>query len=144
VGLVVVAILLIMSSMLLPALGTGTASASGEVTVVERKRVGIYDTATLSSRDGEALFDWLRQNGFVTPTNFIPAIRAYAQEGWYFVASKIGLDASLPNGANAHPLTLTFKTDRPVYPLRLTGINNDSCRIDLYVFGPGQAEIPRT
>jgi hypothetical protein len=40
------------------------------------------------------------------------------------------------------PLALTFKTERPVYPLRLTGIGNDNCRIDLYVFGPGRAAAP--
>jgi hypothetical protein len=140
--LIIVALFAILSSLLLPALGT-TASLSGdEVSVLNRKTVGIYETATLSSRDGQAVFDWLNQNGFVAPTNFIPAIRAYAQKGWYFVASKIRLDASLPEAAKPHPLALTFKTERPVYPLRLTGINNDSCRIELYVFGPGRAQIP--
>ena len=123
--------------------GTASVSMSGDqVNVLQRKTVGVYETVTLSSRDGQAVFDWLNQNGFVAPTNFIPAIRAYAQEGWYFVASKIRLDASLPEAARPHPLMLTFKTDHPVYPLRLTGINNDSCRIELYVFGPGRAQIP--
>lgn len=141
--LLIVASFAILYSLLLPALGTaGSASLSGdEVSVLNRKTVGVYETATLSSRDGQALFDWLNQNGFVAPTNFIPAIRAYAQEGWYFVASKIRLDASLLEAAKPHPLMLTFKTDHPVYPLRLTGINNDSCRIELYVFGPSRAEL---
>jgi hypothetical protein len=142
--LLIVACFAILSSLLLPALGTaGSASLSGdEVSVLNRKTVGLYETATLSSRDGQALFDWLNQNGFVAPTNFIPAIRAYAQEGWYFVASKIKLDASLSEAAKPHPLMLTFKTERPVYPLRLTGINNDFCRIELYVFGSSRAELP--
>jgi hypothetical protein len=142
--LLIVAFFAILSSLLLPVLGTaGSASLSGdEVSVLNRKTVGLYETATLSSRDGQALFDWLNQNGFVAPTNFIPAIRAYAQEGWYFVASKIRLDASLLEAAKPHPLMLTFKTEHPVYPLRLTGINNDSCRIELYVFGPSRAELP--
>jgi hypothetical protein len=142
--LLIVALFAILSSLLLPALGTtASASLSGDqVSVLQRKTVGVYETATLSSRDGQAVFDWLNQNGFVAPTNFIPAIRAYAQEGWYFVASKIRLDASLPEGAKPHPLMLTFKTDHPVYPLRLTGINNDSCRIELYVFGKSRAQIP--
>jgi hypothetical protein len=142
--LIIVAFFAILPSLLLPALGTAaSARLSGdEVSVLNRKTVGVYETATLSSRDGQALFDWLNQNGFVAPTNFIPAIRAYAQEGWYFVASKIRLDASLLEATKPHPLMLTFKTERPVYPLRLTGINNDSCRIELYVFGPSRAELP--
>src|ERR1035438_3770568 len=141
--LIIVVLLAILASLLLPALGTASISVSGDqVNVLQRKTVGVYETATLSSRDGQALFDWLNQNGFVAPTHFIPAIRAYAQEGWYFVASKTRLDASLPEAAKPHPLMLAFKTDHPVYPLRLTGINNDSCRIELYVFGPGRAELP--
>jgi len=140
--LMIVALFAILASMLLPALGTTASSSGGPVSVLQRKTVGVYETATLSSRDGQAVFDWLKQNGFVAPTNFIPAIRACAQEGWYFVASKIRLDASLSEAAKPHPLALTFKTDHPVYPLRLTGINNDSCRIELYVFGPGRAELP--
>src|SRR5207244_3973279 len=43
--------------------------------------------------------------------------------------------------AQAHPLAFTFKTSDAVYPLRLTGVGNDSCRIDLYVFGPNRASI---
>jgi hypothetical protein len=69
------------SSMLLSASLGLSPSPTGQVNVIERKTVGIYDTAVLSSRDGGALLDWLGRNGFVTPTNFIPAIRAYAQEG---------------------------------------------------------------
>jgi len=138
------AIGILLSGMLLPSLRTAGVSGlpTGEVNVVERKRVGVYDTAVLSSRDGGALLDWLSRNGFVTPTNFIPAIHAYAQEGWFFVAGRIRLDASLTDPAKPSPLALTFKTERPVYPLRLTGIGNDACRIDLYVFGPNRAEAP--
>ena len=131
-------------SMLLPAsvsLSEGVVP-TGEVNILERKRVGVYDTAVLSSHDGGALLDWLSKNGFTTPTNFMPAIRAYAQEGWFFVASKISLDAALTDPAKPSPLALTFKTERPVYPLRLTGIGNEVCRIDLYVFGPDRAELP--
>jgi len=135
--------LLFVAAMLLPTLVKGGgARPSANVAVIDRKTVGIYETATISSRDGEALLNWLNQNGFATPTNFVPAIRAYAQEGWYFVASKIRLDIPLTESANPHPLAFTFKTDRPVYPLRLTGIGNEKCRIDLYVFGPDEAVVP--
>jgi hypothetical protein len=141
--LVFVAFMMLMASMLMPALGTASVSIAGsQVRVIEQKRVGVYDTAVLSSSDGRAVFDWLKQNGFITPTNFIPAIRTYAQEGWCFVASRLHVDASAQEAARAHPLALTFKTQRPVYPLRLTGIDNEDCRIELHVFGPGRAEVP--
>lgn len=142
-ALAFVALLFLLSSMLLPSLGYGPATASGDqVNVTSRKRVGVYETATLKSLDGKAILDWLNQNGFATPTNLIPAIHSYAKEGWCFVASKIRSDALMQGAANAHPLTLKFRTQRPVYPLRLTGIDNEPCRIELYVFGPYRAEIP--
>jgi len=134
---------LFIAGLFLPAFATAGVSAlpTGAVNVVERKRLGIYDTAVLSSRDGRAL-DWLSKNGFAAPTNFLPEIQAYAQEGWFFVANKIRVDVSLSEPAKPTPLALTFKTERPVYPLRLTGIGNETCRIDLYVFGPERAQIP--
>lgn len=130
---------------MLPALGTAgsmAASTRDDLNIIDRKRVGIYDTVTLSSKDGGAVLNWLTENGFATPTNFLPAIRAYAAEGWVFVASKIHLDASLANGAKPHPLILQFQTQKPVYPLRLTGIGNETCKIELYVFGQERAQIP--
>jgi hypothetical protein len=135
---------IVLAGMLLPALATAGVSslAAGDVNVIERKRVGVYDTAVLSPRDGRALLEWLQTNGFAAPTNFLPAIQDYAKQGWLFVASKINLARSLKDPAKPPPLALTFKTERPVYPLRLTGIGNDTCQIDLYVFGPDRAEIP--
>jgi hypothetical protein len=141
--LLVFAFIVFISGLFLPPLGrVPRTPLATDVQVLARKTAGIYDTVTLSSGDGRAVFDWLKQNGFATPTNFIPAIQAYAREGWCFVASKVRLDATMPDGARAHPLSLKFKTDRPVYPLRLTGINNDRCRIELHVFGPDQAQAP--
>jgi hypothetical protein len=132
-----------MAAMLLPALSSaGVKISVANVSVIDRKTVGIYETATLSSRNGEALLTWLNQNGFATPTNFVPAIRAYAEEGWYFVVSKVRLDLPMSESAQPHPLAFAFKTDHPVYPLRLTGIGNEKCRIDLYVFGPDRASVP--
>lgn len=144
VDVIAVAILLVLlNGMLLPSLGSAPGSAAADsIQVLERKRVGVYDTATLKSSDARAVLDWLRQNGFAVRTNFESTIRVYAQEGWYFVASKIRLDAGMKDAAKAHPLMLKFRTERPVYPLRLTGLDNEPCRIELYVFGPGRAQIP--
>jgi hypothetical protein len=141
--LVLLAALLFLGSMLLPALSRGGVGVSGKtVEVVDRKHVGIYETVTLRSPDGEVLFNWLKDNGFDPGAKVAPGIRTYAGEGWYFVASRFRLGAPSTEPASIHPLSFTFKTDRPVYPLRLTGIDNQPCRIDLYVFGPGQANAP--
>ena len=132
----------VMYGMILSAGSNATGYPANGVEVVGRKTVGIYETVTLASRDGSALVSWLDRNGFATPTNYLPAIQAYAREGWFFVASKIRLDAPLTEPAKPHPLAFTFQTTRPVYPLRLTGLNNPHCKIELYVFGNSRAEIP--
>jgi hypothetical protein len=143
-ALAIVGLIALLSSMLLPSsLGYAPVSASSDqVQVLERRRVGVYDTAVLKSTDGKAVLDWLHQNDFAVQTNFVSAIRSYAEEGWYFVASKLSVDAPMLNAANAHPLLLKFHTEHPVYPVRLTGVDNEPCRIELYVFGPGKAELP--
>ncbi len=116
--------------------------ALSEVAVLERKTVGIYDTATLKPSNGQSLADWLHRNGFEIPSALGPTISDYATEGWYFVASKVRKDASGGDAFKAHPISLVFSTDRPVYPLRLTGIENKPCRFDLYVFGETEASAP--
>jgi len=40
---------------------------------------------------------------------------------------------------NPHPIAFTFRSERPVYPMRLTGVENDRCDLELYVFGPERA-----
>lgn len=134
----------ILLSMLLPALGSAGFSgrSSSGVNVLERKVVGIYETATISSPDVDALIKWLQKNGFKVAPGVTPVISDHAKGGWVFVAAKVRRDAGAPSTAQAHPLAFTFKTSDAVYPLRLTGVGNDSCRIDLYVFGPNRASIP--
>ncbi len=131
-----------LAGLFLPAFATAGSNASpvGSVAVIARNQVGVYDTATLKSADGTALIEWLDHNGFSTPTNYLPVIRDYAREGWYFIASKIRIDATTNEAVKPHPLSFTFNTPKAVYPLRLTGINNPHCKIELYVFGTNRAE----
>ncbi len=131
----------VFAGMLLPALASakgGDAQIAG-LKVLQREKVGVYDTVTLSSTNGSTLLSWLATNGFTVPTNSLPVIQDYAREGWFFVASKLHLETNSSEPLKAHPLSFTFKTDRPVYPLRLTGVDNNTCKIDLYVFGTNQA-----
>jgi hypothetical protein len=133
--------------MLLPA--KSKAGAAGKpgigvsgVHVLSRQRVGVFDTATIDSSEPSALLRWLNEQGFAAPTNIAPVVAEYVKEGWVFVAARLHQESSDDQPRAVHPLVFTFKTPRPVYPLRLTGIDNRACRIDLYVFGPGGARVP--
>jgi hypothetical protein len=120
----------------------GAATSTATVSILDRKLIGIFETTTITSRDPKALENWLRENGFAVSTNAEPVIASYVKDGWVFVATKIRRDDAKPDTSTPHPLSFTFKTDKPVYPMRLTGLNSQSLSVELYVFGPARAEAP--
>ncbi len=115
---------------------------SDSVNVLNRQTVGIYDTATVSGRDGRSLLDWLNTHGFHTPLSALPVISNYVSQGWVFAVAQVNRPSSNRIRSDLHPLAFTFSTEKPVYPLRLTGVENDHCKIELFVFGPSRAEAP--
>ena len=117
-------------------------SPAAVVNVLDRRVVGIFEITTISSREPAVLKVWLRTNGFAAPANRDDAIASYVKDGWVFVAAKIRRDLAAPGTATPHPLSFTFKTGKPVYPMRLTGIDNGPLQVDLYVFGSDRAEAP--
>jgi hypothetical protein len=119
-----------------------SASPTPTVSILGRKIVGIFETTTISSRDPVALQAWLKANGFAAPANRDQAIASYVKDGWVFVAAKIRRDDPALQTATSHPLSFTFKTEKAVYPMRLTGIDNGPVQIDLYVFGSDRAKAP--
>jgi hypothetical protein len=141
-------LLLFLAALLLPALaaakrkGMEPSSSPQTVSILNRKLVGIFETVTITSRDSRALENWLRDNRFAIAPDAKPVIDSYVKEGWVFVAAKIRRDDAKPDTSTPHPLSFTFKTDRPVYPMRLTGLNSQSLSVELYVFGPARAETP--
>jgi hypothetical protein len=133
-------ITVILSGLTLSA-GGGRSASANVVQVLDRKTVGAFETSTITSPDGSALMSWLAQNGYGVATNLAPRVREYAREGWVFVATRIRRDADTSSVSATHPLVFTFKTKQPGYPMRLTGALHDRCKVDLYVFGPGRAQV---
>jgi hypothetical protein len=54
----------------------------------------------------------------------------------------VNRDNPTNDSSTPHPLSFTFKTDKPVYPMRLTGVGNGPVRVELYVFGRAKATAP--
>lgn len=115
------------------------AARDGGVSVLDRRLVGIFETATIASADPKALETWLLENGFALSTNSQPVIETYVKEGWMFVAAKVRRDKPERETSTPHPLSFTFKAAQAVYPMRLTGVDNGPLEVELYVFGPGRA-----
>ncbi len=142
-------VLFMLAALLLPALskakakGGGTTEAvSPPVSILDRQLVGVFETTTIASRDPKALQTWLHENGFVVTTNSDPVIESYVREGWVFVAAKVRRDQAASQTSTPHPLSFTFKTEKPVYPMRLTGVDNGPLRVELYVFADQRALAP--
>ncbi len=147
-ALVLLFLILILAAVLLPGLsaakraGISSETTSQAVSILDRRLVGIFETTTITSRDPKALENWLRENGFAVSTNAEPIIASYIKDGWVFVATKIRRDDAKPDTSTPHPLSFMFKTDKPVYPMRLTGLNSQSLSVDLYVFSNARATAP--
>lgn len=115
--------------------GFSSATSAKEVSILDRKIVGVFDTAVITSRDAKSLQSWLSENGFVVPTNSQPVIEAYLKEGWVFATAKVSRHDSDGETNTLHPLSFVFNTERPVYPMRLTGLGNAPLTVELYYFG---------
>jgi len=137
---------LFLAAILLPALsaartkGMASVSSGQTVAILDRKIVGVFETTTIASPDAKALQAWLSQNGYAVPANAEPMITSYVKDGWVFVATKVRRDKPDNEISTPHPLSFTFKTDKPVYPMRLTGVENGPLSVELYVFCPSRAE----
>jgi hypothetical protein len=56
-----------------------------------------------------------------------------------FVAANLNRTNAALLRSRPHPLAFTFSSTNAVYPLRLTGVGNGKCEVELFVFGPGRA-----
>ena len=109
----------------------------GEVKVKERKQIGLYDIAVISSDDPNALFQWCQSQGFAISTAAIPIIKNYINKGWCFTAVKIngyGMGRMGILEGEFAPIQLKFPSERIVYPLKISYINRFSLspRVAIY------------
>jgi hypothetical protein len=134
---------MLLAGLLLPARSTAASrgsSASGQAPeILDRRQVGLYDTITLSADEPDDLVRWLHDNGFAISSNALPVLADYTKRQWIFVAAKLMRTNAARQTESIHPLSFTFRSTEPVYPMRLTGVDGIPLSVDLYVFGPGTA-----
>jgi len=118
-----------------------------EVMVYERKRVGSYDAATLSSEDPDSLINWLKENGYNFPEDARDIMGHYIEKNWYFVAMKISEEKQQElypppqtPGGTIHPVRFSFKNNEIIYPLKISSINKGETQVLLYVFADHKQE----
>lgn len=108
------------------------------VTVHARKDVGLHDVAVLEAKAPEALDAWLDANGFQgIPPEQTAIVESYIDSGWVFVATRFNAPAM--DVATPDPLRITFPTETPVYPMRLTraAVTEEGLHLTLFVVADG-------
>jgi hypothetical protein len=133
-------LLVVLPSLMLPALGPGrpTALKAANVQVEKSVSVGAYDIAVLKSPKPDELNAWLTENGFsALPAAAGKTIADYISNGWVFAATKL---TRAESGTNApHPIKMTFSSKEPVYPLKLTALAGGSTAFEIFVVADDRA-----
>jgi hypothetical protein len=112
----------------------------GGVRVLHRGTVGPYDTVTLRSTGGDALTTWLRDNGYLIPTDIEPIIAAYVTEGADFIALKLSPGQGIQQMT---PVRVVTPGGDPILPLRMVAAGTGAfVDIVLYILGEGRFVMP--
>jgi hypothetical protein len=114
-----------------------TAGAAPPVEVLGREDVGGYDVTRLASNDRKALDTWLDRNGYKVPDGAEPIFASYIRQGWKFVAIRLAPNSS----GRLKPLRVSFQTDIPVYPMKLSQLSSRPIDLTLYTLADGQRQV---
>lgn len=129
---------------------TGAPQAAGEgvdraapVEVNSRQNIGPLDVATLTTTESGSLQKWLTSNGFATKPALIEQTQVYLDEGWSFMAVRLRPEADTGSGLTGEldPLHVRFKTDEPVYPMRLSERATQTQQVTLYTLTTGPTTL---
>lgn len=99
-----------------------------EVTIIETKKVDIYEITTLTAEDHKALSKWLSENGYQFPEKGAYILDEYVQNNWFFVACKIRTEVQEEsvtkklNKGHATPLKIVFDSEKIIYPLKISSL----------------------
>jgi hypothetical protein len=130
----------------LPRLGGGTEGASAVpkagdgVGVLGRQRLGPFEVTTLSAGDSGALASWLTAHGYRLPGRLAEALKPYVARHWTYTAIKLAPRQGRLTGA-LDPLRVTFGSDTPIYPIRLSRLATSPQSVHLYVLAPHRVTV---
>ena len=102
------------------------------------RQVGSYELTVLEAESSQALDAWLEDNGFVGLSKEDEKIVSdYVQDQWYFVAAKLRREGD--GYSRPHPFSMSFRSDKLVYPMRLTSTVGSNVYLELYVIADKRA-----
>lgn len=137
----IITALLILFVLLLPNVATYSGDfiyVRAGVKVENTQQVGNYEVSVLEAARAEDLNQWLVDNGFnPVPQEGLSIVSDYINAKWKFMAAKLRRDSQ--QDLIPHPLSITFPTLNPVYPMRLTKLNGSDLYVELYVIADQRA-----
>jgi hypothetical protein len=103
-------------------------------------QVGPYNYTIVKNTTPDELLTWLKTNGFNVPADARPVIADYVKAGDVFLAMRLKPGA---NVQDIQPIVLTYKADKPTFPIRLGGVthsggSNNSESILTWIFADTQ------
>lgn len=87
---------------------------------LEAVNIGEYSIQPIKAKGeagGKELNAWLKDKGFGEVSQ--ASLRWYIKHEWCWLAVRMASEKGLPDKADVKPLQISFKTPRPVYPLKI-------------------------
>jgi len=91
------------------------AAAKADDPVVSVSHVGGYQATVLSTKNPQAIDNWLRRHGFPKSEATTKWLAPYIERRWAITAFRV---VSAGDRAGLNPVRMTFHTDRAFYPYR--------------------------
>jgi uncharacterized protein DUF2330 len=102
---------------------------------------GNYEFSILEADNSKALDKWLKMNELHTFLyNEKDLVDEYISEKWVFAVARIKRNEKQKIAA-PHPISFKFKTDKAVYPMRLTGLSSKLPYLYLYIISDEKAVV---
>ncbi|MCP4363361.1 MAG: DUF2330 domain-containing protein, partial [Chloroflexi bacterium] len=113
------------------------ASENSGVEIYAEGEVGPYGFVVIGSADPDELITWLRDNGYRVTPEMEPLIDVYVEEQFVFLAMRLAPDFGTQD---IQPIAVTYPSERPMIPLRLTAVAaNPDMAVITWFFGQQQA-----
>src|SRR5688572_755746 len=111
-----------------------SAAVRATVRIEAQYKVDEYDILILSAKEGRALGEWLRANGYSMPPGAAPVLSSYIKQRMYFFVAKVDLAEQQRLGYSyLRPIQVAYESPKFMLPLRLGMVNADGQQ-EMFVF----------
>lgn len=115
----------------------GVMMSDGGVEVFASGEVGPFGFDVIGSEDPTALINWLRDNNYRVDPPMEPLIDLYVEEQFVFLAMRLLPEQGVQD---IQPIQVTYPSDKPMIPLRLTAVAaNPDMAVLTWFFADNQA-----